>query len=146
VTRVEDLRRRGLLQDIAPDPPAIARLLDDARRHLGTARLAAHASDLAGAYQLAYDAARKACTATLAARGLRVRGQGAHANLILIMQELYSPAPGTLALEQMDRMRHTRNLAEYQGYPVDPAELEGDLAAAADIVAAAEKIVGPMGG
>lgn len=146
MTRLEDLRRQGLLQDTAPDPAATARLLDDARRHLRTARLAVRESDLAGAYQLAYDAARKACTATLAARGLRVRGQGAHANLILIMQELYGPAPGARALEQLDRMRRTRNLAEYHGYPVDPAEVEEDLAAAGDIVAAAEKIVGPKGG
>jgi len=146
VSHLDDLRRRGLLQDIAPDPTAVARLLDDAHRHLATARLAVRGSDLAGAYQLAYDAARKACTAVLAARGLRVRGSGAHANLILLLQELYASAPGAEALEPLDRMRRTRNTAEYHGYPFDPAEVEEDLAAAHAIVATAADIVRPRAG
>ena len=78
---------------------------------------------MAGAYQLAYDAARKACAAVLAARGLRVRGPGAHANLIALIQELYSTGPGVEALDQLDRMRRRRNTAEYHGYPLQQSDL-----------------------
>ncbi|MGA7362917.1 MAG: HEPN domain-containing protein [Candidatus Dormiibacterota bacterium] len=118
-------------------------MLDDARRHLVTTRLAVRESDLAGAYQLAYDAAGKACTAVLESRGLRVRGPAAHTNLIIFMQELYAGAPGAEALQQLDRMRRTRNTAEYHGYPFDPAELEDDLANAEAVVATATDLVQP---
>lgn len=82
----------------------------------------------------------------LRGRGLRVRGRAAHANLILIMKELSGSLPGAQALEQLGRMRRTRNLAEYHGYPFDAVELHGDLAAAEDIVAVAEELVKHSGG
>lgn len=130
---LDDLRRRQALQDIPIDTGRIEVLLDDADRHLRSGAAALDIGDLAGAYQLAYDAARKALTAALAARGLRTRGQGAHANLISLAQagEL---GGDTAQFEPLDRMRQTRNHAEYDGYRFDTSEVTSDLATAARIV------------
>jgi hypothetical protein len=53
------------------------RLLVEAASHIGSARLIA-LTDAAGAYQLGYDAARKAALAVLAVQGLRATSRGGH--------------------------------------------------------------------
>lgn len=87
------LTRQGSLQTIAIDAVAADRLLADSHRHLATSEMALHQGDLAGAYQLLYDAARKSVTAFLAWRGFRIRGQGAHANSIELAVELLAGTP-----------------------------------------------------
>ena len=56
MTTLDDLRSRGLLQEVRADRTAIDRLMNDARRHLHTAALALESEDQAAAYQIAYDA------------------------------------------------------------------------------------------
>ena len=74
MTIEEHLLARGRLQAIPVDAARVARLLDDSQRHLATAAAAVDSGDLAGAYQLGYDSARKALTALLALDGLRLKG------------------------------------------------------------------------
>ena len=131
---VDDLRRRQLLQTIPVDGAVVELLLDDADRHLRSAGAALELGDLAGSYQLAYDAARKALTAALAARGMRVKGPGAHANLIALAHA--GQLGDTSTFGPLDRMRQTRNHAEYDGYRFTAAEVGDDLAAARRIVEA----------
>ncbi len=140
---LEDLRERRRLQDVPVDQTAIARLIEDARRHLATAPRALDGGDLAGAYQLAYDAARKSLTALLLSRGLRPRGPGAHATLIEATRAICAGIAGVDALDPLDRMRQVRNEAEYTGHPFDRDEVQDDIVAAARIVAfAAEQLGG----
>jgi hypothetical protein len=63
-------RKRGARQ-VPADEAVAMRLLADAGRHVQTATAVAATGDLAGAYQLAYDAFRKSAASLLAAQGLR---------------------------------------------------------------------------
>lgn len=138
---IEDLRARRLVQEVPVDAKAIGRLLDDARLHLGTALRALEVEDLAGAYQLAYDAARKSLTAMLLSRGLRARGVAAHATLLQAVEAAFVAAPGIELLGPFDRMRQTRNQAEYVGRSFDREDVLHDLAASERIVGLAESIL-----
>lgn len=138
--QIEDLLARDLIQRVSSDPRAVARLLADAERHLATAGRAIDSGDLAGAYQLAYDAARKALTALLLRQGMRTRGPGAHANLIIAVQELHAGSPGLDDLTRFDRIRRVRNRSEYGGYEFDEELVRNDLAIARTIVDAAAAV------
>ena len=137
--RLDELRALGRLQDVPADPRAVSQLLEDADRHLRTARLALQEGDLAGSYQLAYDAARKSLTAMLLSRGVRSRGPGAHAVLIEAVGALFVQEAGIEVLRPLDRMRRIRNDAEYTGYPFDRDGVEHDLDGATAIVAFADR-------
>jgi len=139
--RLDELRALGRLQDVPADPRAVSHLLEDADRHLRTAKLALQEGDLAGSYQLAYDAARKSLTAMLLSRGLRSRGLGAHAVLIEAVRAVFVHEGGIEVLRPLDRMRRIRNDAEYTGYPFDRNEVQHDLEAAAEIVAFAADVL-----
>jgi hypothetical protein len=68
--RVERLLDAGELEGVSPDDALARRLISNASKHLVTAVSALNADDLAGAYQLAYDALRKSAAALLAIQGL----------------------------------------------------------------------------
>jgi hypothetical protein len=76
--RIEELLAAGELEQVAPSAAIARRLLEDAGRHLVTAARAAEIGDLAGAYQLAYDAFRKSAVSLIAVQGLRVTSRGGH--------------------------------------------------------------------
>ena len=100
---------RGALERVEPDPEGAQAALDEARRHARSARAIA-GSDLNGAYQLAYDAARKAVLVRMRRDGLRVRrGEGAHAlTAEYARRELDDPLG-----RRLDAMRRRRNRSEY---------------------------------
>ena len=76
--RIADLITSTELESVTADEGLAARLLLDSARHLETARSAVDLGDLTGAYQLAYDALRKAAAALLAVQGLRSTSRGGH--------------------------------------------------------------------
>jgi YD repeat-containing protein len=132
---LDDLITRGRLTQIAPDAPAAARLLADAKRHLRSAQTLGEA-DRNGAYQLAYDGARKAVAAHMTAKGFRVRsGEGAHAVTAQYAEAMIDDP----AVEFFDRMRRNRNRTEYGAVSVGIGQLQADMSRAADIVAAVER-------
>ncbi len=95
-----------------PPPHGQARLmLDDARRHLRSARAIAE-SDALGAYVLTYDAARKAIAGILEAQGLRATTRGGHVVLYDAAMAQFDPPLGPL-IRPFNRMRARRNQVEY---------------------------------
>lgn len=142
MSELERLLARGLLQRVVPDAAAIGLLMDDAERHLRTAETALVHGDPSGAYQLAYDAARKAATAMLLSRGLRTRGAGAHANLIVAIEELFSALEGIEVFRKLDRIRRTRNEAEYRGHVFDEHSVRHDMEIARAVVDLAHRALG----
>ena len=131
---IEDFIQRGSVQRVPIDLRAVDRLMHDAGQHLGTASAALERGDLAGAFQLAYDAARKSLTALALSRGLRTKGEGAHATLITVIQTELSDEPGLGVVGKLDRLRRTRNRAEYAGHWFDRDEIEDALETAGAIV------------
>lgn len=86
-------------------------MLLDAGRHLATAATAESAGDLAGGYQLAYDALRKSAASLLVAQGLRPTSRGGH----VAVQEAVNAQFGTTVrvLRSFGRIRRARNSFEY---------------------------------
>lgn len=138
-SEVERLIDRGSLQRVSVDDAAADRLLGDATLHLNTAESAIGAGDLSGAYQLAYDAARKSLTALLLFRGLRAKGQGAHATLIGAVGDVCADTEGVRVVARLDRMRRLRNQTEYFGQELTESQVRQDLELAREIVVFAQR-------
>jgi len=109
--RIQQLINNGELDQVTPDTEVARRLLTDAGRHLTTASTAASAGDLAGAYQLAYDAFRKSAASLLAVQGLRATSRGGH----LAVQEAAIAQFGSTVrvFRSFGRIRRARNTFEY---------------------------------
>ncbi len=130
------LAGRGV-EPVVADPEAAAVSLDEAGRHL-TSAAAILETDANGAYQLLYDAARKAVTAHMLARGYRPRNaQGSHA----FVARYAAAALGTRtpSAADLDRLRRRRNRSEYSAAFFEPAEVREALGHAEAIVRAVEE-------
>lgn len=77
---IDQMLTRSQITRVAPNRAQSDQLLTQAEAHLRSAQVLRDA-DTAGAFVLAYDAARKALTAILLNQGLKPRGEGAHALL-----------------------------------------------------------------
>jgi len=134
---IADLLAQDRLERVSADAEEARDLLSHAETHLESARAIA-ASDPAGAYQLLYDAARKATAADIAMAGLRVKSDkpGAHVAVVRYAEESLAGVADADALESFDQMRRSRNRSEYGGVTVTEDQLKTDLAHAAAIVEA----------
>jgi hypothetical protein len=120
-------------------------LLAQAHRHVTSAQAIA-AADPQGAYQLLYDAARKALTAVLENQGLRATSRGGHIVVLDAVCAQLDPPLGTI-LRPFDRLRRRRNQAEYPrtdqpGFA--PGDVERDLPKVRVIVEAAATVLDEM--
>jgi hypothetical protein len=130
---VEEMFAQGELERVEPDEDTAALAFEEARLHVQSAGAIA-ATDRNGAYQLAYDAARKAVTAHMRRVGARVRrGEGAH-----VLTAKY--AQYTLDVELGDRLesiRRRRNRSEYGTALISAGEVREAIAVAAALIDAA---------
>jgi HEPN domain-containing protein len=127
---------RGQIEQVNANPGHALAILVEARRHLGSARLLATTEDVAAAFVMAYDAARKALAAMLAVQGLRAKGgDGGHRVLGELMQAQL-PEDKRL-LREFDWMRQKRNDTEYREENRPTATMED----VNDAIPAAERIV-----
>ncbi len=88
-----------------------AELIGQARKHVASAQRIAD-DDPAGAFQLLYDAARKALCAILENQGLRATSRGGHIVVLEALSAQLNPPMGNV-LRPFDRLRRQRNSAEY---------------------------------
>lgn len=140
--KVSRLIADGEIEQVRPDQDLADLLMDDAERHLATSALVSEA-DPAGAYQLAYDAARKACSALLAVQGLRATSRGGHIAIRDVVLAQFGRGPGTV-LRQFDAMRRRRKDAEYPQDPgdvIDADEVEATLPRSRAIVEFARAVL-----
>jgi hypothetical protein len=120
-------------------------LLAQAHRHLASARAIVD-TDATGAYQLLYDAARKALNAVLENQGLRATSRGGHIAVLDAVSAQLDPPLGGI-LRPFDRLRRRRNQAEYPsaGQPTFSAEdVARDLPKVEEMVDAALKVLDQM--
>ena len=112
-------------------------LLGHAETHLRSAKKLL-GEDPEGAYQLLYDAARKATAADRLAQGYRAKSDqpGAHATVVLYAEEALAQVADGEALANFDRMRRSRNRTEYGSMTVGSSQVEADLEHARAIVEA----------
>lgn len=121
MSTIAKLERTKRLERVEKDPEQVRALRQAAARHMSSSQVIAE-SDVAGAFSLAYDAARKAMTALILHHGYRTRGGGAHmttgeAAAILV--------PG-IDVDGFEWMRLTRNATEY-GSDKHPSATMADL-------------------
>jgi hypothetical protein len=144
-TAVDGMLARGELERVPASRQHADLLLKQAGRHLASAQ-AIDETDPAGAYQLLYDAARKALAAVLENQGLRATSRGGHIAVIDALSAQLDPPLGAI-LRPFDRLRRRRNQSEYPSAeepPVDAAEIKRDLPKVIEIVRAAEKLLDQM--
>jgi HEPN domain-containing protein len=108
---VDDLLQRGRLTRVAANRELAERNVATARTHL-LASTAVRDLDPAGAFTLAYDAARLALAAFLVNQGLKPRGEGAHAVQLDVAIAQLEP-PKQAEIRQFDWMRRLRNDTQY---------------------------------
>lgn len=139
--RVEELIARGELQRVAGGADSVMALLEMSSRHIEAAKKGVEV-DPAGAYTLAYDAARKASTAVLAHQGLRPTSRGGH---IVVVEAVEAQFPGVPGMKSLDRLRRRRNQAEYPdpaGYdPITLDEAHEAIAVAASAVDSSRRLI-----
>lgn len=129
---LNDLIRKGDLETVDPDADAAAAGREEAARHVESAKKIGE-SDPHGAYQLAYDAARKAIVALIRDKGVR-RGEGAH-----VISGLYARAEIDDDLgKRFERMRRARNTSEYGVGHFETAQVEDAISTAEAILTAVE--------
>lgn len=138
---IDRLLEKGLLERIEVDSDAARQLLVEAERHLDSAARIA-GDDPNGAYQLLYDAARKAVLAHMQRAGLRVaKGRpGGHETTGRYGVAAIGGNAGE-AMANFDRMRRNRNRSEYELRFFDEDEIVADLAHARAIVQAVEAVL-----
>jgi hypothetical protein len=111
--RIEQLFADGELEIVTISEGHTRRLLEEAQRHLRSAELIA-GDDPTGGYQMAYDAARKACSGLLAVQGLRATTKGGHIAVQDAMREQFG---GPAALKAFDALSRMRRQTAANGYP-----------------------------
>jgi hypothetical protein len=137
---VETLIAAGLIEEVEPDSDGAATLVAECRRHLVSAAQIAD-RDPNGAYQLLYDAARKAIGAHMLARGLRAAAKrpGGHATTGEYGRREIDDPLAADAVRRFDRIRRNRNRSEYGVVEFAQVEIESDLRHAEAIVEAVER-------
>jgi len=132
---VADLLAAGRLERIAPDRNAALVRIAKAEQHLATAQmLLGHDNEVA--YTALYEAARKAATAHMLARGIRASTSkpGAHEAVGIYLAESV-PDPKA-SVGKFHRLRKRRNATEYRDLVIGEREIASDLVHATNIVAA----------
>lgn len=125
------------LEQVEPDEAVARAVLAEADRHLASAETIL-ATDPDGAYALLYDAARKAVTAVMSARGLRATNRpGAHAAVVAFANAEMTGLGADDAIAAFDRLRRTRNHSEYGALPLGAQQVAADLGTVGEIVRAA---------
>jgi hypothetical protein len=136
---------RGELERVPASRDHADLLLSQARRHLASAGAIAD-TDPAGAYQLLYDAARKALAGVLENQGVRATSRGGHiAVRDAVSAQLDPPLGGVL--RPFDRLRRRRNQVEYPSSAapgVTAGEVERDVPKVEQIIDVAAKVLDQM--
>jgi uncharacterized protein (UPF0332 family) len=108
---IERLLEAGELERIPLNQELVDLLLAESEEHLGSVEVIG-SNDATGAYQLAYDAVRKAATALLAAQGLRPKSAGGHVAVQEAMEAQFGGG-ASRAFRSFNRLRRQRNDLEY---------------------------------
>lgn len=122
----EDLRERGLVEDVKPNLSAVSALVARASKDLATAR--ANASiDREWAYAIAYQGMLRAARAMVAAEGIRARGRDQQRTVVALAGVILGSEARPL-VNAFDRMRRRwQVIMEEAGQPVSRYEVEGAI-------------------
>src|SRR5664279_1217228 len=135
---VDELMEVGRLRRLTGVELNVAPLMERAEQQLKSAAELVH-SDPLSAYILAYDATRRACTALLAAQGIRPTADRGHETVEKVVVAQFGGV-----FSRFNTLRRRRNELEYPTSPSDFAEAEEAekaLESARDICGNARRIL-----
>ncbi len=110
--RIMNLITKAELEAVEPNPRFATRLVEEAQMHMKSVNAIAD-FDYPGAFQLGYDAARKACVALLALQGLRSTYEGGHIALADAVRAQFNGPHGSPAFLKMHGLRQSRAGSQY---------------------------------
>jgi HEPN domain len=142
---VDVMLEKRELERVTPSAEHAAELIAQARRHAASAERIAE-DDPAGAFQLLYDAARKALVAILENQGLRPTSRGGHIAVLEAVSAQLDPPMGQV-LRPFDRLRRLRNSVEYprvDTQPLTAGDVARDIAKIMDILDLAHRVTAQM--
>jgi hypothetical protein len=142
---VEGMIARGEVEQVPASRDHADLLMGQAEAHVQAAR-AIVLIDPTGAYQLLYDAARKALNAVLENQGLRATSRGGHIAVLDAVSAQLDPPLGGI-LRPFDRLRRRRNQAEYpaaENPSLSAPDVERDLPKVKAILDAVAKVLDQM--
>jgi uncharacterized protein (UPF0332 family) len=122
----EDLREKGLIEDIKPNFPVVSAFIARALKDLATAR--ANASiDREWAYAIAYQGMLRAARAMITAEGLRPRGRDQSRTTVLLAGAILGQEARAL-VNAFDRMRRrSQTMLDEAGQTISRYEAEGAI-------------------
>ena len=122
----EELREKGLVEDIKPNFAVVNALVARSLKDLTTAR--ANASiDREWAYAIAYQGMLRAARAMIMAEGLRPRGRDQQRTVVQLAGALLGGDVRSL-LNAFDRMRRrSQTILDEPGQPISRYEVEGAI-------------------
>ncbi len=125
----EELRERGLIEDVSPNFADVGALMARALKDLATAR--ANASiDRDWAYAIAYQGMQRAARALITAEGLRPRGRDQQRTVVSLVAALLGE-DGKPLVNAFDRMRRRwQTFLEDPAQPISRYEAEGAVRSA----------------
>ena len=106
------LLEEGSLEMVTANTNFTKRLCDEADRHLKAVQIIIEV-DPSGAFQLAYDAARKACNALLIQQGLRATHINGHKAISDTMKDQFSNNREYRVLGKLNSLRRSRADSQY---------------------------------
>lgn len=125
------------LEPVAPNMAAAGERINDARRHIRSARTLAE-DDITLAIAACHDSKRKAITAHMNANGYRPRGgDGAHRIVLAYARTQLATLIAASDIDDADELRRDRGIAEYDQFAHSKLQAI-DVLAAADL---AERVV-----
>jgi multidrug efflux pump subunit AcrA (membrane-fusion protein) len=136
---------RGEIERVPPSRERADLLMSHANQHVQAAQAIA-LIDPTGAFQLLYDASRKALSAVLENPGLRATSRGGHIAVLDAVSAQLDPPLGAI-LRPFDRLRRRRNQAEYPTGDrpnLGAEDVERDLPKVRDILDTAAKVLDQM--
>ncbi len=120
----EELRDRGLVEDINPNLQVVGTLINRAMKDISTARANA-TIDREWAYAIAYQGMLRAARAMISAEGLRPRGRDPSRTVVLLAGAMLGEEARTL-VNSFDRMRRRwQAILDEPGQPISRYETEG---------------------
>ena len=122
----EELREKGLVEDVKPNFSVVSALIVRAHKDVATAR--ANASiDREWAYAIAYQGMLRAAKGMISAEGLRPRGRDQQRTVVMLVDKIFGDEARPL-VNAFDRMRRRwQIIVDEVGQPVSRYEVEGAI-------------------
>lgn len=117
-----DLLTEGSIERVERDTVNGFAFLEQAERHIGTARAAVELEDYEGALSMAYSACRKCCLALLHVVGFRPTGDATHATTFIAAAAIADNFGARHLVDDAHDLRLARHNTEYRATAADPAD------------------------